>query len=320
MGKYASARNFGFGKHLAYAGCEALRAYYADGHFGSVAAHGDRWNQFAAWAKGEGIKDLSKVDQQATAERYAQHVAERVQSQNIGIQYGQNLISTVNVTLAALRGDDRVRVSPAAVVGKRSQVRTVAPAALDRGRVAQATVALSAAGMPRAAAVLELARDFGVRREEAVKADLNRWQQEASQLGRINVQDGTKGGRDAPRWVPVGERQRATLQQAIDARPNGSRNLIGSHETYAQVAIARDSELNAARAILRAHGIPGYHDARAAYAYERYEALTGRNATVISGQRPTAAERASDQAARLVIAQELGHGRIDVVSSYIGGR
>ncbi len=71
MGKYASARNFGFGKNLDYAGREALRAYYADGHYGSVAAHGDRWNQFAQWAKGEGIKDLSKVDQQATAERYA---------------------------------------------------------------------------------------------------------------------------------------------------------------------------------------------------------------------------------------------------------
>jgi hypothetical protein len=210
MGKYASARNFGFGKNLDYAGREALRAYYADGHYGSVAAHGDRWHQFAQWAKGEGIKDLSKVDQQATAERYAQHVAARVQVQDIGIQYGQNLISTVNVTLAALRGDDRVRVSPSAVVGERSQVRTVAPGALDRvGSLKRR--GLEGKRMPRAAAVLELARDFGVRREEAVKADLDRWQREADRFGRVNVQDGTKGGRDAPRWVPVGAQQRETL-------------------------------------------------------------------------------------------------------------
>ena len=320
MGKYASARNFGFGKNLDYAGREALRAYYADGHYGSVAAHGDRWHQFAQWAKAEGIKDLSKADQQATAERDAQHVAARVQAQDIGIQYGQNLISTVNVTLAALRGDDQIRVSPSAVVGERSQVRTLVPGALDRERVNQATAALRDVGMPRAAAVLALARDFGVRREEAVKADLERWQREADRDGRINVQEGTKGGRDAPRWIPVGVLQRETLGSAMAARPVGSRNLIGPHETYAQVAIARDSELNVARAILHAHGISGYHDARAAYACDRYEALTERNAPVISGQRPLAEQRQRDQVARTVIAQELGHGRIDVVAAYIGGR
>ncbi|MBK5967011.1 hypothetical protein CCR95_23810 [Thiocystis minor] len=320
MGKYASARNFGFGKNLDYAGREALRAYYADGHFGSVAAHGDRWNQFAQWAKAEGIKDLSKADQQATAERYAQHVAARVQAQDIGIQYGQNLISTVNVTLAALRGDDQIRVSPSAVVGERSQVRTVAPGALDRERVNQATAALRDAGMPRAAAVLALARDFGVRREEAVKADLDRWRREADRYERINVQEGTKGGRDAPRWIPVGVLQRETLGSAMTARPVGSRNLISPHETYAQVAIARDSELNVARAILHAHGIPGYHDARAAYACERYRTLAGREAPVVTGERPGVEQRQSDAAARAVITQELGHGRTEVVSSYLGGR
>ena len=320
MGKYASSRNFGFGKNIAYAGREALRAYYADGHYGSVAAHSDRWSQFAQWAKEQGIRDLAKVDQQATIERYAAHVADRVQRQAISVQYGQNLLSTVNVTLAALRGDDRVRISPAHAVGHRSQVRTQVPGSLDRERVAQATTALRAAGLARAAAVLELARDFGVRREEAVKANLDRWSREVERHGAVNVQEGTKGGRDAPRWVPVTDQARATLARAIASRPAGSRNLIAPNESYAQVAIERDSDLNRAREILHVHGIPGYHDARAAYACERYPALTGRVAPVVSGQRSTTAERSSDQSARLVIARELGHGRIDVVSAYIGGR
>jgi hypothetical protein len=56
------------------------------------------------------------------------------------------------------------------------------------------------------------------------------------------------------------------------------------------------------------------------FACERYQALTGRAAPVVSGQRPTAVERASNQSARIVIAQELGHGRIDVVSAHLGGR
>ena len=320
MGKYASARNFGFGKQLAYAGREALRAYYADGHYGSVAAHSDRWNQFAHWAKAQGIRDLARVDQQATLERYAAHVASRVQDQAISVQYGQNLLSTVNVTLAALRGDDRVRLSPAQAVGRRSQVRTQAPGSLDRARVSQAATALRAAGLGRAAAVLELARDFGVRREEAVKADLGRWSREAERHGAVNVQDGTKGGRDAPRWVPMTDQARETLASALAARPAGSSNLIAPHETYAQLAIARESELNRAREILQAHGLPGYHDARAAYACSRYQTLTGRAAPVVSGQRPTATERGRDRSARRVIAEELGHGRLDVVAAYIGGR
>ncbi|WP_296700927.1 integrase domain-containing protein [Thiocapsa sp. UBA6158] len=320
MGKYASARNFGFGKQLAYAGREALRAYYADGHYGSVAAHSDRWNQFAHWAKAQGIRDLARVDQQATFERYAAHVASRVQDQAISVQYGQNLLSTVNVTLAALRGDDRVRLSPAQAVGRRSQVRTQAPDSLDRARVSQAATALRAAGLGRAAAVLELARDFGVRREEAVKADLGRWSREAERHGAVNVQDGTKGGRDAPRWVPMTDQGRETLASALATRPAGSPNLVAPHETYAQVAITRDSELNVARAILHVHGITGYHDARAAYACERYRALTGNAAPVVTGKRPNAEQCQSDAVARAVIAHELGHGRLEVVSSYIGGR
>lgn len=320
MGKYASSRNFGFGKNIAYAGREALRAYYADGHYGSVAAHSDRWSQFAQWAKEQGIRDLSKADQQATVDRYAVHVADRVQRQAISVQYGQNLLSTVNVTLAALRGDDRIRISPAQAVGHRSQVRTQAPGSLDRKRVEQAATALRAAGLTRAASVLELARDFGVRREEAVKADLDRWSREVERHGAVKVQEGTKGGRDAPRWVPVTDQARTTLAQAIASRPTGSRNLIAPNESYAQFAIARDSELNRAREILHTHGLSGYHDARAAYACERYQVLTGRAAPVVSGQRPTAAGRSSDQSARMAIALELGHGRIDVVSAYIGGR
>jgi hypothetical protein len=120
--------------------------------------------------------------------------------------------------------------------------------------------------------------------------------------------------------VPVSDQARETLARTLAIRPAGSRNLIAPSETYAQVAIARDSELNRAREVLHAQSLPGYHDARAAYACERYQTLTGRAAPVVSGQRPTATERASDASARMVIARELGHGRIDVLAAYVGGR
>ena len=161
-----------------------------------------------------------------------------------------------------------------------------------------------------------------MRREEAIKANLDRWSREANRYNkisktyRINVIDGTKGGRDADRWIIVGDAQRKALQNALEARPLGSTNLIAPHERYVDVAISRSSELNQARVILQQHGLPGYHDARAAYACARYEQITGCPAPAVAGMR--LASKALDRQARVTISTELGHGRIDVLVSYVG--
>jgi len=180
---------------------------------------------------------------------------------------------------------------------------------------------LQEAGLPRAAATLELAREFCVRREEAVKANLDRWAREAAchdQHGNssVSVQEGTKGGRDVDRWIPVGEAHRQALANALAARPAGSANLIAPHETYAQLAISRGGEITQGRDILKYHGLPGYHDSRAAYACERYEQITGLPAPAVAGER--LAPKDDDLKARLAISKELGHGRVDVLVSYVG--
>jgi len=228
----------------------------------------------------------------------------------------------VNVVFSALRGDQYVSISPSKYAGNRSNVRTKAPAALDENRVKETLTALRNAGLNRAAAVLELASAFGVRREEAVKADLNRWTREANRYDeiskkfRVNVIDGTKGGRNADRWIIVGDVQRQALKNAIAARPAGSSNLIAPNERYVDVAIARHSELNQARNVLKQHGLPGYHDSRAAYACQRYEQITKFPAPVVAGERLASKEK--DRKARMTISAELGHGRLDVLNSYIG--
>ncbi len=43
MGKVGGERNFGYGKQMAWAGKNALADRYGDGHYGTQAAHGDRW-------------------------------------------------------------------------------------------------------------------------------------------------------------------------------------------------------------------------------------------------------------------------------------
>ncbi|WP_335598404.1 integrase domain-containing protein, partial [Vreelandella glaciei] len=282
MGRYASSRNYGYGKQLAHAGKTALRDHYGQGHHSTVATHSERWTQFAVWAREQGVRDVAKIDNQELAATYAQHMRDQVEAGEISVATAQNRISSVNTIFAALRGDRQVQVSPSEYAGSRSAVRTEAPAARDIRRVQSATEALREAGLPRAAAVLELARTLGVRREEAVKADLDRWSREAARHGAVNVLEGTKGGRDAPRWVPIGEAQRRALASAVAARPDGSHNLIAPHERYAQLAISRGGEIAQGRAILQQHGLPGYHDARAAYACQRYEQITGCPAPAVA--------------------------------------
>ena len=63
-------------------------------------------------------------------------------------------------------------------------------------------------------------------------------------------------------------------------------------------------------------GLGKLHDLRAAYACERYLALTGYPAPVIAGRRLVNVE--IDRQARFTVAAELGHGRMDVISTYIG--
>lgn len=48
VGKRAG-RNFGFGRQLSYAGPQALKDLFGDGHFATVKAHSDRWQAFVRW-------------------------------------------------------------------------------------------------------------------------------------------------------------------------------------------------------------------------------------------------------------------------------
>lgn len=157
-----------------------------------------------------------------------------------------------------------------------------------------------------------------MRLREAILADLPRLSREANDLGRINIQDGTKGGRagaSAPRWISVDEHVQRALRFAQQVSPAGSRNLIAPLESYLSVLqkVARLS-----RDILHAHNLKGFHELRAAYACERYEQITQHPAP-ISGGQCCQVDRHLDREARRQISYELGHGRIYVIAAYIGG-
>ncbi|GLO56574.1 hypothetical protein PPUJ20066_26100 [Pseudomonas putida] len=158
-----------------------------------------------------------------------------------------------------------------------------------------------------------------MRLREAILADLPRLSREAKELGRINIQDGTKGGRagaSAPRWIAVDDHVRSALNFARQVSPAGSRNLIAPSESYLNVL---QKIVRPAREILHAHNLRGFHELRAAYASERYEQITQHRAPINDGQCYLV-DRNRDHEARWQISYELGHGRVDVVAAYIGGR
>ena len=315
-------RNFGYGRQLSYAGPQALRDMFGGGHYGTVNAHSDRWQAFVHWCRSEagpGFNDARQIDRQTLLD-YAGYLRQQVERGEIAIATAQNRLSSVNRTLAALRGDQYVKVpSPSkALRMQRTTVRTTIPQGQNREQVMRIVDALHEQH-PRAAAIAQLARATGMRLREAILADLPRLQREAEQLGRINIQDGTKGGRggaSAPRWISVDDQVREALSYAELVSPEGSSNLLAPNESYLdfQLRIVRP-----ARDLLHAHNVKGFHELRAAYACERYEQIT-RHPAPINGGGSGRFDPRLDRKARTQISYELGHSRIDVVSAYIGGQ
>lgn len=315
-------RNFGYGRQLSYAGPQALKDMFGGGHYGTVKAHCDRWQAFVKWCRsgqGPGVNDARQIDRKVLA-GYAAHLRDIARRGDLAVSTAPNRLSSVNRTMAALRGDQCVKLSsPSKALGmQRTGVRQSVPQGQDREQAKQIVDVLCSHHQLRAAAIVLLARATGMRLREAILADLPRLDREAKDLGKINIQDGIKGGRagaSAPRWISVDDHVRGALGFARQVSPAGSRNLIAPHESYVNLlqAIVRT-----ARDILHAHNLKGLHELRAAYACERYEQITQHRAP-INGGLCCQVDRNLDREARRQISYELGHGRIDVVAAYIGG-
>jgi hypothetical protein len=316
-------RNFGYGRQLSYAGPQALRDLFGGGHYGTVKAHSDRWQAFVRWCRSEDgprLNDARQIDRETLLD-YAIHLRHQVEQGDLAIATAQNRLSSVNRTMAALRGDQYVKVpNPSKALGmRRTNVRHSVPQGQDREHMERIVDVLCEHQMPRAAAIAQLARATGMRLREAILANLPRLKREAEYYGKINIQDGTKGGRSgasAPRWITVDDHIRDALRFAEQVSPDSSRNLLAPDESYLdfQRGIARP-----ARDILHQHNLKGFHELRAAYACERYERITQHPAP-INGGRCYQLDQRLDREARDQVSYELGHGRIDVVSAYIGGR
>ena len=305
-------RNFGFGRSMAYAGFNAVRDHFGHGHFASVKAHAERWGEFTKWAKSHGVSDARDITV-GRIQTYGMYLCDRIRNGDLAVSTAQNTISSINVIMEWMRGDKGVWQSPARLVGYRSAVRETPPLWVDRSRLYELRDTIVSEGRAYSghlAAMIGLGRDLGLRWKEAALIDARAALKQASNEGRVMLDTGTK--KQVPRDVPVRtERQIDALVRAVQIQGQG-RSLIPTGLRYASFS-------QSVSRLWHASDGERFHDLRSAYACERYQELTGQLAPVMNGGR-LAVNRDTDRAARLVIAEELGHHRGDVLSHYIGGR
>jgi hypothetical protein len=295
------------------AGQFAVNNASREGHlsYSSAGTLGERWTHFASFAKENGVRWLEDVNR-ALVTQYAESLACRVSAHEMSAAYAQNRVSAVNSVMKFASRGRWESVSPTRDGGieKRSAIRKEAPGGYDRDRYRSAIDAMRESGFERAASVAELAREFGLRSKEGSLFDARAALKEARSHGRVTVEYGTKGGRE--RTIPItSPRQIAAIERAAALQTD--RSVMPGDENWKHW---RENELRAGREILKESTGGGYHDLRAAHACERYASITGKEAPVIGGART--ADKASDHAARQQIAEELGHGRIDVTTEYLG--
>ena len=130
---------------------------------------------------------------------------------------------------------------------------------------------------------------------------------------RLSVRGSTaKGGRPREREVPVlTDSQRRLLDEARELAGGGA--LIPPGRNYAEQRKVYEDQTRAA-------GLDHMHGLRHAFALDRYEDLAGWKAPAAGGPRRRDLDdvrRGIDTAARLKIASELGHSRLEIARVYL---
>lgn len=169
----------------------------------------------------------------------------------------------------------------------------------------------------RTLAVIGLACHFGLRLEEAVCLDLEAALKEFKKSGTVDVIYGTKGnrGREVQRLVPVTKAGHYWVEHC--------RHLIGPRYSLIPEGMTRDQlkalvEREAQPILQESFGLT-IHGLRHEYAARRYRKITGHYTPVnCCAYGHPLADKGADKRAREIITRELGHGRTQVVATYIG--
>ena len=156
---------------------------------------------------------------------------------------------------------------------------------------------------------LKLQREFGMRREEAVKIQPE-WAHQGDKL--VPKDTWCKGKRERVLDIRT-EAQRAVLEEAKQLAATTKQGSLIPTEKYIQQVKRFEYQCRKA-------GLHGSHGLRHAYALSRYLEMAGFACPLASGPKRrdmTPEMRRKDYEARLEVSRELGHGRVSIVSSYL---
>jgi integrase len=223
----------------------------------------------------------------------------------------QNNISTFRVFAGWIGKEGMVERSGryvSAGAASRSSINTEDKSWEARGVDVEAKIAEVSAKDARVGLQIALQAAFGLRAREAMQLRPHI----ADKGSYLALTVGTKGGRD--RVVPIDTpAKRALIDQA---KTFAASKLASTSDPALTLAQAKNRYYHVLRScgVTRAEGVTG-HGLRHAYASDRYKALSGADSPVRGGQPPG---RDDDRAARLEVAEELGHSRESVTTHYLG--
>lgn len=315
------SRNYGVGsRDMSAAAGMVLREAVGAGEmsFATVEAHQSRFDQFVSFCRNEkGIGRMERIEA-STVREFIERLQNPVEKDKnpASASHQQNTVSSINTVLDRASQGLWERVSPREIgCEQRDNVRTEAPASVDRDVSREIVSRVTEAHGERVGATAELSREFGMRMEEAAKFDARSQLEQARETGTVTISNGTKGGQSREVKLVHPDRQMHALERAAAAQGEGDRSMIPADRSYGDY---KENELKAARETIQEQGASGWHDFRAGYACERYEELTGHSAPCCNADEGRTADREADSETRSIISEELGHHREDVMVSYVG--
>jgi len=310
-----AVRNYGFGsRDPKKAVLNACKSFY-ESH---VSAHemAQRFIRFIEWLElsDDRVTDLRDINQ-AHVDRYVKSLEARVDNMTMAVSTAHHYVSAINRVLYILTGNKECWISV------RYQTDIPNRAYVSTTRVSMHSLPSLRESMNPVDIMIHLQYWIGLRFEESAKINARQVHLEAISRNVVSITDGTKGGRR--RVIPITEADQLTVLKVAAEVQSGHRSLIPASKTYAE--FRRES-------YAQYRHVP-FHSYRHQYAYRRYRALVGADCPVIEGvshgiahirflaKKLDIAEgeaKARDLSARTIVAQELGHGRIDITNNYLG--
>ena len=284
-------------------------AAQSGGRYGWCAATKMRWKQFCKYCDSVGVYSTSQISHD-TLKEYADS-----RCKDLAVSTAQNYISSVN-SVIKLINQNWISCSPRNSIGRSRKFVRVQPLLFTAEDIHSAAFDLENMKCIDLSLLVQVSAEFGLRRREVALLDIPNAIKEARKLGEIDIQRGTKGGRGryVERWVPCGEDGLKLLERAKNFI-EGARCLVPSENSLKNFY---DRISNICLPVLKRNGIGKLHNLRVFYACRRYREITGCVAPCNRVVGDLIATHELDERARKIISIELGHSRIQIVSSYIG--